>query len=74
MHYADGRYGTCSTCGKQSYRDRRMAKKAAQRIHPGDKLSVYQCDGGNWHYGHLSKNVKSGRVDRTVYREQRNGQ
>lgn len=53
--------GTCSTCGKQIYPDRKAARKAASIFHPGAPLHAYECDTkGRWHYGHLPDEVVEG--------------
>lgn len=72
-YYADGRIGTCSSCGKQSYRTRKEAKRAFARIFPGEKLSAYQC-GTVWHYGHLSVVVRKGKTSRDALRARRRGE
>jgi hypothetical protein len=66
-YYADGRTGTCPACGKQGYVSRKMAKKGAARLYPGEKMSVYQC-GDLWHYGHLPKVVQLGKKPRSQVR------
>lgn len=50
-------------CGKRAYRNRREAKRAARRYHPGDHLSAYPC-GQLWHYGHLQNVVRHGQMRR----------
>ena len=61
--------GRCGYCGKFIYRSRKVAKKAADRIHPGAHLRAYEChkalaDGvaGRWHFGHLPDWVMRGRL------------
>lgn len=56
--------GTCSTCGKQCWSSKRYAKNAARRIHPGEKLSIYQC-GDYWHFGHLNYSTARGYAARS---------
>lgn len=58
-----GFVGTCPSCGKHRYDDRKQAKKVARRLYPGEHMSAYQC-GTYWHIGHLSPAVKRGRVTR----------
>lgn len=43
--------GACAECGKQRYRSRTAARKAARRLYPGEALRAYQC-GEYWHIGH----------------------
>lgn len=51
--------GDCSTCGKLCFVSRKIAKNAAKRHHPEERLSVYRC-GRYWHYGHLDYPVARG--------------
>lgn len=45
--------GTCWSCGKTSYTSRRLARTAARKVHPEEKMHAYPCKGsGYWHYGH----------------------
>ncbi len=57
--------GTCDTCGKQRYINRKAAKKAMTTAHPGAQLSVYRC-GEYYHYGHTPYGVKRGWQDRNT--------
>ncbi|HEY2763374.1 MAG TPA: hypothetical protein VGJ13_05090 [Pseudonocardiaceae bacterium] len=47
----------CATCDKYAYPDRKTARQAIRRFHPGSQrkgLDVYRCAAlsGNWHVGH----------------------
>lgn len=61
---------TCPTCGKRRYTTRRLARKAAKRIHPGQHMSPYRC-GQFWHIGHLPGPVLTGDSDRNRIRANR---
>lgn len=39
---------TCPICGKQCFLSSRIAKAVASRIHPGQKMRFYTCN-GKWH-------------------------
>lgn len=52
---------TCPQCGKRGYSSRRSAKRAARYIAPDEPTRAYQC-GVLWHWGHLPKNVRDGRI------------
>lgn len=59
--------GWCRTHGKNLYRSRRAARRAARRFHPGDHLSSYPCDehSARWHIGHLPAAVTAGEQARS---------
>ena len=40
---------TCGVCGKQGYRSRREARRAARVLHPGRRVRAYSC-AGRWHF------------------------
>lgn len=42
----------CAVCGKVAYPDRRTARRARRRVHPGVHMRAYPC-GNVWHFGHL---------------------
>lgn len=54
-------HGLCDdpTCGKVRYKNRRDAKRAAKKFHPGSHLSAYECL-GYWHFGHPPKRIIQG--------------
>lgn len=57
--------GTCPTCGKTAHPSRKDAK--AVRRQPGFKgqhFSVYQCESGWWHIGHIPGPVLRGDMSR----------
>ena len=58
--------GTCQQHGKMLFRNRKRAKLHARRIHPGQHMSAYECDGnpGMWHFGHLPDPVVRGMLAR----------
>jgi hypothetical protein len=58
--------GTCEHCGKGCWTSKKIAKAAARRNHPGERLSVYEC-GRWWHYGHLDYPVLRGIKARGMY-------
>ena len=64
--------GPCPRCGKASYRTRKDAKRAARRLFPNDRMSVYGC-GHYYHVGHLPKVVRRGEASRAQVREDRYG-
>lgn len=45
--------GHCDPCGKWFYADRKTAKEAARKNHPGEHLHPYRCEHRDdlWHYG-----------------------
>lgn len=49
---------TCADCGKESYANRGLAERVAERIRrrmlKSDRsgFHVYRCDAGRWHFGH----------------------
>lgn len=51
--------GTCGECGKLCWTNKKVAKQAAKRNHPEEKMCVYRC-GQWWHYGHLDYPVSRG--------------
>lgn len=57
--------GTCTYCGKQSYKSRNHAKDAARR-YSHTRLSPYRCPTGSgmWHLGHLPLDVVHGVISR----------
>lgn len=59
--------GACPACGKLMFDSRKVAKAAARRAHPGERLNAYQC-GDWWHYGHLMPYVKVGDTPRPAPR------
>lgn len=54
--------GTCA-CGKQSYENRKEARRAARRHHRGEPMSEFECDRhhGYWHIGHTPKEAIYGK-------------
>jgi hypothetical protein len=43
--------GRCPVSGKRTYLDRREARLAARRAHPGLRMVAYRCPHcGMWHY------------------------
>lgn len=58
--------GTCRQHGKMLFRNRKIARRYARRVHPGAHLSAYECDGvpGMWHYGQLPSPVTRGELSR----------
>lgn len=54
-------FGLCDepSCGKVRYGNRRDAKRAAKKFHPGDHLSAYEC-GDYWHFGHPPRRIIQG--------------
>lgn len=61
--------GRCWACGKLSLSSKKQAKATARRAHPGEKMDTYPCKNGNkgaWHYGHLPKQVKDGKIPRSA--------
>lgn len=63
---------TCPGCGKQAFLSRKSARRQLKRLYPEDRdLYAYECSTapGNWHKGHMSANVKSGRIGREVQRK-----
>lgn len=51
--------GRCWECGKQSFKDRKTAKRAAQIVHPGEQMRAYRC-GDAFHLGHLDERIVHG--------------
>lgn len=50
--------GKCS-CGKTTYRTRKVAKQVARRKHMGENITAYECDTGKgWHLGHKTAKGK----------------
>lgn len=60
-------WSTCPRCGKRRYPTRRVARRQARRLYPGDRLSAYPC-GTFWHVGHLPDSVKAGEETRDSLR------
>jgi hypothetical protein len=58
--------GTCLEHGKMLFRNRKIARRHARRVHPGARLSAYECatNLGMWHYGHLPEPVTRGELSR----------
>lgn len=54
---------TCPTCGKQRYRDRKTARRAARRTPGWGRMNAYRC-GNFWHLGHLPAGVTAGKYTR----------
>jgi hypothetical protein len=48
------------------FRNRKIARRHARRVHPGGRLSAYECDTnpGLWHIGHLPEAVAKGQLTR----------
>lgn len=55
--------GPCPTCGKLRFYTRQHARKFVRRCLPGDVFSYYECT-GFWHFGHLPRSVRQGRLSR----------
>ena len=54
----------CAECGKYRYFNRKAARRAARRYHPGDSMSVYRC-GDFWHIGHTPWDIKASLAQRS---------
>jgi hypothetical protein len=54
--FVRGSTGTCPDpeCGKTCYTNRREARQASKRNHPGDHMTPY-LHRGRWHYGHSQR-------------------
>lgn len=65
--------GRCQPHGKMLFRNRKLAKLHARRLHPAEHLNPYECEGvpGMWHYGHLPAAVASGDISRRYISTQR---
>jgi hypothetical protein len=63
---------SCSTCGKQCFETRHLAKTAAGRIAPGMQIRLYLC-GGFWHHTSVPA-AKMGEYRERDYRRALNGQ
>lgn len=54
-HYPTS-YGKCPACGKDCFRSRKAARRAAKHRHPDERMCAYECPdhphAGVWHYGH----------------------
>lgn len=54
--------GTCGTCGKQRYANRKVARAERRRLYPGEStMQAYQC-GDAWHIGHLTPEAVAGLI------------
>ena len=55
----------CPTCGRRCYTTRKIARKAARYLYPGQHKRAYRCDGGRWwHFGDTPEWVKRGEEPR----------
>lgn len=63
---ARGMGPTCQTCGKITWRSRKIARQMARKLHPGETLNEYRC-GDGWHIGHTPPYVKAGIYARQPY-------
>ena len=61
--------GYCPECGKQTFRSRKAARRAAKTCLPHERLSAYPCpvNDNHFHFGHLSDAVRAGRFSRSDY-------
>jgi hypothetical protein len=62
--WARGDSGKCPKCPKVGYRTRTMAKQRAAQRFPTEHMSVYRCESGLWHLGHLPARIKAGDITR----------
>ncbi|MEV7422829.1 hypothetical protein [Streptomyces sp. NPDC091212] len=61
-------FGLCSACGRRSYQTRKIARRAARTIYPGQHLCTYRC-GDAWHIGHRRPRPE-GDMNRTTQHEE----
>jgi hypothetical protein len=63
--WVQGTDGTCEVCGKQRYRSRKVARRAA-RHYPELKLRAYEPDHalGWWHLGTVPPELIEGKISR----------
>ena len=59
-----GVHTTCVLCGKQVYKNRKTARRAAKVLYPGHTMSAYQCEKGYWHIGHTPSAIVKGKRTR----------
>lgn len=48
----------CLLCHKVTYGRRQNAKRALRRLHPGDRMQVYPCPRGGFHFGHPQEDTR----------------
>lgn len=64
MTYTNG--PSCPRCGKVIYASRKLARRVARSLYPGQSMSEYRC-GTGWHIGHTPEYVKAGIAPRGIY-------
>jgi hypothetical protein len=44
----------CGYCRKRTFASRKLARRTARILYPGERMSEFPCQGGGdgWHYGH----------------------
>jgi hypothetical protein len=61
------RFADCHYCQKRSYSSRAAAKRAINRLHPGEHKQPYRCPvtPQQWHIGQLDGRVARGEISKT---------
>lgn len=66
--FAYDRVGDCHSCNKRSYGSRAAAKRAINRLHPGEHKQAYRCPASPhvsaWHVGQLDERVARGEMSK----------
>lgn len=60
-------FATCPVHGKVLFATRKIARRNASRLYPGEHFSAYPCDAQQgWHIGHLPAHIRAGENGREV--------
>lgn len=60
-------WSTCMACGKRTYANAKMAKRAARQLHDTHR-DAYPCESGSgWHIGQLPQAVLRGETTRSEW-------
>ena len=68
--YTSLAFGHCDECGKYSFTNRSLARRAARLV--DRSMAAYRCPHSEWwHVGHMPTAVRRGDIDRATMRQMR---